>query len=368
MPAYRMTLTMLSPVHIGTGEEIEPTEYVVRESDGAIFFHAVDFSKFVAGLDGRRRAEFDQAIDRGGTVHIRRFLADHFDPRRHEAWRSNANPDLLDGYREGLKSDSSQLIVHTMTRDPATGRAFLPGSSIKGAIRTAWLSHLAGQYRGPVNLDDIVPRDFEPEVLGYMDRSGHHPRAEIRADPFRALQVGDALLCEVSNTVDPVRIRRRVERSSVSDPVGIQMYYDTTFGLVDGEEIVAAGRLIVNTRLAETPAVHPRGNWKTCVAGGLAAEDLLKACNAFYLPKMRQEHEAFFARDSRLSIMGVKLISLAEKMGDGEALIRLGRFSHFECVTVDRFSRQPRRGAGNTRSLSCGEVPLGWARLRLDPA
>lgn len=370
MPSYRMTLTMLSPVHIGTGEEIDPTQYIVRQRQGGIFFYAVDFPRFLADLDDRGRAEFNAAVDQGGTVYLRKFVARRFNPARHVRWTANASPDLLDAYNKGLDSDSSQLIVHPMTRDAATGRAYLPGSSIKGAIRTAWVSARAAAYSGSQDLEQIAnrfERDFEPEVLGYMDRSRGRPRGEIRADPFRALRISDAMLCEGSNAVDPVKIRRRSAQAGRSDPSGIQMFYDATFCLVHNETITAEGRLTVNERLAATPGPRERWNWPHCVAGGMTAAELLKACNTFYLPKLRDEVKVFMEVDPNLASIGRDLVQLAEKVTENEALIRLGRFSHFECVTVDRYRKAPKRGSGATRSMACGNTPLGWARIRLDP-
>lgn len=368
MPSYRMTLTMLSPVHIGTGEEIDPTQYVIQQDKAEnIFFYAVDFPRFLADLDDRSRAEFNAAVDQGGTVFLRKFVASRFNPRRHVRWTANAHPDLLDFYNRGLNSDSSQLIVHPMTRDAATGRAYLPGSSIKGAIRTAWVSAKAAVYSGGKNLEPIEDRNFEPEVLGYMDHSRGHPKGEIRADPFRALQVGDAVLCEASNTVDPVKIKRRSAAEARSDPSGIQMFYDVTFCLVHGETITAKGRLTVNERLAGTPGPRERWAWPKCVAGGMTAAELLEACNAFYKPKLHDEVKAFMDVDPDLAPIGGRLVQLAEKMPENEALVRLGRFSHFECVTVDRYRKAPKRGSGATRSMACGDTPLGWARIRLDP-
>lgn len=368
MPSYHMTLTMLSPVHIGTGEEIDPTQYVIQQDkNGHIFFYAIDFPRFLADLDDRGRDEFNKAVDQGGTVYLRKFVASRFKPSCHVRWTANANPELLDAYNRGLTSDSSQLIVHPTTRDAATGRAYLPGSSIKGAIRTAWVSAKAAVYSGGENLERIGDRDFEPEVLGYMDRSRGGRRGEIRADPFRALQVGDAMLCEASNTVDPVRIKRRGAEAARSDPSGIQMFYDATFCLVHGETITAEGRLTVNERLAGTPGPRDHWSFQYCVAGGMTAGELLKACNDFYRPKLHDEVKAFMEVDPDLAPIGRALVKLADETPGGEALIRLGRFSHFECVTVDRYRKAPKRGSGATRSMACGDTPLGWARIRLDP-
>jgi CRISPR-associated protein Csm5 len=365
MPSYQLTLTMLSPVHIGTGQEIEPTEYVVRQDDRGIFFDAIDFSRFLADLTDADRSEFNRAADQGSTTFLRKFVADKMNPDRHVRWTANANDELLVLYEKGLEDDSSKLCVHPMIRDARSGNAYLPGSSIKGALRTAWVSHKAATYRGRERLHRLR-RDFEPEVLGYMNSQRHRP--EIRADPFRAMRIRDAMLPESSNAVDPVQIRRRVGKRGASDPGKIQMFYDTTFSQLDNEEIEAHTMLTIDNRLANTKNPDRKWNFRYCVAEPIDIEELMDACKDFYKPKLDSDYNAFFKGNPDLEETGNKLNDLASKLSDNQALIRLGRFSHFECVTVDRYRKRSRPGAGSTRTLSAGVLPMGWVKLTFEQA
>ena len=61
-----------------------------------------------------------------------------------------------------------------------------------------------------------------------------------------------------------------------------------------------------------------------------------------------------------------RILGLVDGMGPGEALIRLGRFSHIECMTVSRSGGPPER-RGSTRTLVAGELPFGWAKIKLTP-
>ena len=78
MPTYRMTITMLSPVHVGSGEEIDPVEYVVRqESNGGqrtSFLYAIDLPGLLSRLSDAQRREFNKAADLGGTIYLRKFI------------------------------------------------------------------------------------------------------------------------------------------------------------------------------------------------------------------------------------------------------------------------------------------------------
>ncbi len=366
MPAYRMTLTMLSPVHIGTGEEIEPIDYVVRRpnpKEPDCLLHALDLPRLLARLTDAQRREFNDAADRGGSLFLRKFMDRLADPERDARWTAPCDPDLYELYQKGLQKEASLLAVNVMTRDPATGRPYIPGSSLKGALRTAWVSHKASVYTESENRERLRDRDFEPEILGYRTRDRDGARADIRADPFRAVSVGDALLCDDSNYIDRVRIYHPGKTRGVADPSSIQMFYDATLSLLDDEPIIAEGRLLINERLARTPTQGARGAaFPNCVADAISAEPLLDACNSFYRPRLESELERFPV----LKDVAGKLRAKADALDKGkEALIRLGRFSHRECVTVAPDGGGPSKLSA-TRSLVAGALPLGWAALTLE--
>lgn len=365
MPVYRMTLKMLAPVHIGSGEGIDPVEYVVTRKQQGEFtdchLYALDLPALLSRLHGDQRRKFNVAVENNALFYLRKFIAEVADLARDVRWHAACSEAVYEAYCSGLDNDAAQLIINLMARDAATGRPYIPGSSIKGALRTAWVSHKAAAYAGHESLDRIHERDFEPEVLGFRVSTGQRPRAEIRADPFRAVRVSDAPLCENSNSIAEVEIYHP-QRGSAGDPGGIRMYYDATFSALDQETITATGHLTIDERLACTSARGARHNWQFehCVADEIPAEALLRACNEFYQPRLKDELKRFSFADDVRDI----LLAEADQIADGAALIRLGRFSHIECVTVNRQGGSPSR-TGTTRSLFAGELPFGWARISL---
>ncbi|MDH7600429.1 MAG: hypothetical protein QHH07_12480 [Sedimentisphaerales bacterium] len=62
---------------------------------------------------------------------------------------------------------------------------------------------------------------------------------------------------------------------------------------------------------------------------------------------------------------------LEVKFAENGFPLRIGRFSHIECVTVDNY-RQPggraaKLGWGRTRTLSGGTMAMGWVKACLEP-
>ena len=97
------------------------------------------------------------------------------------------------------------------------------------------------------------------------------------------------------------------------------------------------------------------------------AGQIAGACREFYQPKIQADHNKFYKPDRMRDKFNKPLLDV--KFAENEFPIRLGRFSHIECTTVDNF-RDPggaaaKRGYGNTRTLSNGELAMGWAKVTL---
>jgi len=378
MPVYDFTLTMLSPVHIGTGEDIGPHEYVVKPAaqEGQYILHVIDLPAFLGSLSPPDRRAFDEAVARDALFYIRRFVAERVDVDRFSRYWCSTSQEFYQRYQKGLQNDAAQLLVNTMTRTGRDACPYVPGSSLKGALRTAVLSAIAGQRRDPAPLHELAARNpsgFEPEVLGYAsrftDRQGNpRTRAEIRADPFRAVKVSDAPLLDDALSVDPVEIFNPSRPAGAPDPAGIQMYYEMTYSVLDGQDVRARGTIAIDDRLPTTRTRRDERSWAfdACVARPVTVHQILDACRSFYGERLRKEHEDFYRRRGDLERVGNGLMTLVAQMKGHETLVRLGRFSHFECVTVAGFARPGRRGAGKTRTLAAGELPMGWAELTVE--
>ena len=91
---------------------------------------------------------------------------------------------------------------------------------------------------------------------------------------------------------------------------------------------------------------------------------MTNAVAELYDDKMQMEHDKFYTGSA---LSEFSQILLDEKIADNEFLLRVGRFSGVESVTLDKY-RDPQvpdksKGWGNTRNMADGKFPMGWMKL-----
>jgi hypothetical protein len=379
---YRLQLTLLSPVHVGTGEELTPTDYVVHRvgegEEASHVLYALDMPRLLGDLADADRASFDEAVSAADPAAVRRWLHEHADVRTCTRWWADVNPALYALYEQGLQSARHELAVHPLTRTGLSAGPYIPGSSIKGAVRTAVLQHLVDQREGwaqelarrfPARSRRHAQRDAvnaEAAILGHAHEGGRRG-SEIRADPFRAVRITDAPLEPAMTSVEPVDLcSLKGGKGQGRGTTGINLFYEMTYSALDGEVVHARGTLTLDGRLAVTDARRARRwSFPRCVSRGLSAEEIVEACRRFYAPRLEDEAVRVSQSVPDAAPAYHRLREMADGLGPNEALVRLGRFSHLECVTL----APPLRSAagGNSRALAPGGFPMGWAALRLDP-
>ncbi len=169
---YKLNFYTISPLHIGTGEDIEPFSYVIK--NGILYYF--DLTKFILMLDDMKRNELLKRISNPGStaiISVRKYLSDLFDPEIYKevilySYKLN---QFVEKYYNDRFSDSSkdvinQLAISTIYRNNLY-QAIIPGSSIKGMIRNAFVK---------VNHLEQIEKDIK-----------------INKDPFKFVKVSDGI-------------------------------------------------------------------------------------------------------------------------------------------------------------------------------
>ena len=365
---YRLALEPLSPVHVGGDWTIEPYEYVPHVQQDACFLVVIDVQRLFARLGDAERRRYDEVVRKGDFPGLRAWLHETAHPIRDRLFAVQVQDAAFEKIRDNLDNPDSLGEIELSTREPATGRPYIPGSSVKGALRTAIADAVAQESTGEARgaLDTVAERaakdrhpgpKFEATAFGNL---GGNNAPDLYRDPLRQLAISDLPMAEDSCYIDEVKIVRE-DGSIAADPEGIAMYRDMTWSRIDGDSAEGAGQvrlfphLAARERMGRDKEGNP--NW---LPFGLDVETICRRANEFYRPRLEDELERF-----KRSRNAAELEKWASILGERECLIRLGHHSHIECVTVGPPWR--RKPAGRTRSYAAGEFPLGWAKLRFEP-
>ena len=330
---------ILSPIHIGSGKEINPLEYIIRDG----WLYKISLEKFVSDMDETGRAKFEAVIEKGHLIKLREFMAKHINIERDIVYSVKVSQAIEGMYGEKFGDIRNRLLMKPFLRTQNETTPLIPGSSFKGAVRTAIISELAKEKRPPKPKNFRDERMFESAVMGHDD---------AKNDPFRALKIRDSLLQGESTQI---RIVENVSKGKdgVLSPTGVQIICETTHSILTGTPVQFETEFLFDDLLFKKGFVREK----------ITPERIVEACNAFYRPKMEMEHEKFY-KNSEAEFPSKQLLEVP--LEANSFLIRLGRFSGVESVTLDEY-RNPRPPGkrsvwGRSRNIIEGRYPMGWVK------
>ena len=276
--------------------------------------------------------------------------------------------------------DSRRGEVRPLLWNEIKRAAILPGSAIKGAIRTAFLSaKVADRAKKDVKWREQWQRQLpqlgrlsarprqdsseaaklslrlETEIL----RRGHK---EIEWDPFRFVKVSDIEIPQKCVRVDRARL---LGKDGDNQAQGVQVHVERIISRSDGGEPVELDLYLTIEK--EERRWHPG---IVQYLDSVPTKDYLLGCLRWhYLTRVAREANKF---PSLYPHKVRELLQVVQKSEHG--LIRIGRFSHFEALSVEEYRRTlDRRGLwvseGTSRTFCSPDentrLPFGWAMCRL---
>lgn len=374
----RFALVPLSPVHIGTGHAIAPEQYL-QDGDSLV---RVNLPVLLRSLASEDRTKLETALDAGDLRFARSIVqARARDPRFHlyrvEVGRSSRD-DLANLFDNPDRPRRGE--VHLLPRNPYSGFPYLPGSSVKGAIRTALLNH-AVHYQSPAKKNKITSQvlaSYERDSPGrsspaLLEELAFDRRtSDTEWDPLRALAISDVPFEAADARIDRVRVRYR--SGDEQQASSIQMHFERIRSQADGGE-PAQGIVSVTIdtdALRRIERVKGRKLWPMLPDKTDPWSLVQHACNTFYYGRFSAEYGQFPFLQTQATGGPHWLPASME----GITLLRIGRFSHFDSLSVDELrrgynvqNRMPIHGLGATRTLcelADGRrmAPMGWVLLR----
>lgn len=409
LSTHRLHLTPLAPIHIGCGEDFEPTNYVI--DDGLLY----GFDPSRAALNDLQRDKLMDVARRGSLPGIQRFFRDHADvfivhadvvmpvcsgvARMYEQRIGKAANVEASGNKVFNKLEIERH-VHT----GALQQPFIPGSSFKGALRTAWLDELnAGRIPHDVefkhNGEAKSSAAMEKRLLWGDDQRG--PLGDFQTSPLRLLKVADLMPVREPEREVLFAVNRKkrevIKAGQEVQPKGIAARKDCVlagqYRLFAADVTLPALLERTDTKDRNNKPLTPRSRLLNA-QGAVDLRRLAQQSNGYHLQRLRRELAALDGRGlvnpqwkSSITALLSNHASLGKKLQAGDAfLVRIGRYGSADSKTLTGEGvasikimgarGQPPTFESTTKTVwlaAQGDsdqkhlIPFGWAVVEIDP-
>jgi len=356
---YRIILKTLTPIHIGCGEAFQPLEfYVVKEK-----LYELDTDRFLENLSSEELKEYFKIFEKkdiGIVIELFSFTQKTFSNLLNRL----ANKDK----KEILKLIKSQIkipkyfkkdfedVINNKVRinkfsiektfKNIKGKPYIPGSSLKGSIRTAVLNYLNRSQK--VKKENLKNKKSSLEAEGkilncYNEKEDN--TYNISEDPFKFVKISDLHLKNKSQVATQIYYGLNFHKERKK--CGIPTYLEC---ILCGEEFTGEFQIVKNNLL----------NF----------DIIIKALKEFYNKDFEKEKQLLQRLEKLYSfILPEELINYST---NDKPLIRLGKHSGNEFVTIKNLRRLLNTKtiwlASETKKINSNSkvYPFGWTEISFE--
>lgn len=399
LKTYRLALTPLSPIHIGCGEDFEPTNYVIDEDAvyGPVLY---GFDPSRAVLNEIERKKLMTAANSSNWVDVSRFFRDNAALfKMHATFMVPVSAGVAKQYKDKLgaianREQGGRNVVNKLELERAqysgiTLQPYIPGSSFKGAIRTAWLDELNGQ---------LQPSDVQFSFKGEAKSTGAMEKRLLKGDfqtsPLRLLKIADLMPAPHFDPARRVLYAVNLKKKEIKrDGKELQPK-----GIAARKECILHGQYRAFVADAVLPSLDPHTDTKNTPAPELRPTDLRRIAsqsNAYNQTRLQREISVLDGRGMlnptwKQSLEKLLAGDLGIKLRNGDAfLIRLGRYggadsktlsgegvAHIKIMGARVDGKQQFTFESTTKTVWLAAenehdqkhlLPFGWAVVEIDP-
>lgn len=298
-------IRIITPLHIGCDEVYEPTSFVVdEENHKLISFDALEFFRMLSPRDRNELV----SISKRGTVESLLEVYKFMRGKKFNGHEANLSSGFTAHYkkvislplqdRRRIQQELNNLIISRTAFNGNNSRPYIPGSGIKGALRTAYLNLLAETKHIRTPLGKSASKDLEKTLLD---------GGSFETDPFRMVKVSDFAPVGMTQTriVYAINEKKKASKYEARGPYQIL-------------EVVEPGAFFEGSITIDEPDRHAG------IRNPITRETLLQSLRQFYAREKTREDQELVA----INIVPVTLPATSA------CPMRIGRHSGAETVTI----------------------------------
>ena len=368
MIIYEISITPITPIHIGTGEDLMPFSYtLLKMSPQGQNYKYVRFNdeRLVSFMTPDQIKRLEALIAKDDFPNLRqtyneiacKIILSHQECIFYLAEITN---EILNLWQELEKRSQNSFVIQPTICSPYTKKPYIPGSSIKGAIRTAILDPHVQEFAKTHK--QLKEQDMLSAIECMRDQ-----KYKAQADPLRALKITDAIFpARGSRIVGQLALYNRVKRKSENIAINEEVIKSAAISSPcegdSAEPITTTTTIALDDRLINKHPfkITPR-----------SFQEIADRCNEFYETALNKEYELFYRDAPDELYNGYKHIddAFSNLNQDREFMVRLGRHSQIEYLTFST-ERAPGKKAFGTKTRTLFKyknmlLPMGWARCAL---
>jgi CRISPR-associated protein Csm5 len=308
----KIRLHVLSPIHIGCDDVYEPTSFVINENKRKLI--SFDPLEFVKMLSDDHRNEFSKICMGDNLLSLYKFIKRAYNPSL-KGREVDIAAGLVEHYKKVIQMSSydknaviNKFTIQRTAYNSQHNMPYIPGSSLKGSIRTAYLNAIAKITQIDNRQGKAI--ELERKLL----------RGSFDTDPFRMVKVSDLLPEGQINTKIVYAVNKKKkesEHASLAEKGPQQIFEVINEGVFEG------------TMNVETPTQNSN------IALPITKDNLKKSINRFYIPLMEAEIKMLKELDINITLINKINSNFSGKINKSAFIIRIGRHSGAEAITIE---------------------------------
>ncbi len=348
---YDFKLHVISPVNIGCDEVYEPSSFIIDEKNKKLIeFDKFEFYRSLSGEDKKRFNSIISKSDISSLIDLIKFISS----KKVTGKEVEICSSVIERYTRILNLKPNEIkqekfgnfqIIKSAS-NPYNNKPYIPGSSLKGSLRTGYLNELAKAKYNEIRYERNA-QEVEKKLLGYKNPQD---------DRFKAIKISDFLPCNNVKTKIICAINKKKNKNEAGR--GIPIIIET---ISEESEFIGSISVLENANIETTR--------------------FLKSNHAFYEKILKEETELLAKMGVSTNIYQAINKLFNAKLNNTAFCIRIGRHCGAEAITIEGI-RKIKGSKKQDRSLSSPTtiwlasqehkpidnsylIPFGWCVLEM---